>query len=275
MALGFLLLQKKDPDSALEVYEEAKVISPEDGYVKALGRALGQDLEEHGQTVSLSRQTDDILGVQSLFESLTSETGSDDDAVLFVDTIELDDFLRQLFEQAPLMQSFFSGSADGNADLPEQVKNAVSGGTSELALVAADRAGLLEGPEGRALIDAWAKMRPSSYSVGLLDAAHTGNGAVLDRDKLSDLDRRFPEHKDWNDWLRLPFVHKDQRNELLSKIRKPADDSGGGFWGGRLNAVYPNLDTDEDEIIVVREALRRLVDDIAMAEAEPAVPSVA
>ena len=105
-------------------------------------------------------------------------------------------FLSYLVQQMFLMELYFgalTAPEDGKtvADLTADLE----AGKSDLVLVAAHRAGLLEGPEGRERLKLWIRVRPSSYSANLLLAWHGDNGDGPSRTAMENIARRFPEHR--------------------------------------------------------------------------------
>ena len=191
---------------------------------------------------------------------------------------EISTFLGQLAKQVPALERYFAPSEgrSGNGAMPapqrlEEIE-------SEVELVAAHRAGVMEGPEGREHLEIWANARPSSYSARLLLAWQGGEGDGLDREALSSIAEEFPEHGRWHDWLRYGLVSSPERSGLRRKARDSDDKADSTFWNGRLSAVYPGLEKEEDENDGAPRhdpaGLRRLLEDVALAGAERAVPSV-
>ena len=183
-------------------------------------------------------------------------------------------FPDQLTEQAPLIQAYFSGGDLGLADSTMTLKQRAESGTSDLALVAAHRAGLLDGPEGRALLEGWVGLRPHSFPARLLLAYDKGGGGI-DLTALKDIRRDFPDGHAWTDPLWLAFQPRDERRDYLARLERSRDERDRRLWDGRIEAIYPDLKGEDDRLEIVPNALRRYVEDIALARSEWAIPSVA
>ena len=196
---------------------------------------------------------------------------------------EISTYLDRLANQVPLLQDYFaplegaSGTCTtlGAPNLDEII--------SEFTLVAAHRAGLMEGPEAREHLKAWTSGRPSSYSARLLLAWQGREGNGLDHAAISGIAREFPENRRWNDWLCYGFIPKEERSRLQQEaLQQEAtdgrDETDRAFWSGRLSAVYPGLKTkeekNEDGVSCDSAALKRLLEDVAFAGADRALPSV-
>ena len=84
---------------------------------------------------------------------------------------------------------------------------------------------------------------------------------------LSAIEREFPEHREWNEMLSCGFRAPDEGCGLPPN----------GTKCGRLVAVYPNLFKEQPDAPARFDsaAWRRLMEDIAFAGAERAVPSIA
>ena len=192
---------------------------------------------------------------------------------------EITAYLDRLSNQVPLLEGYFSpfdrlsktGRTFGSPNLDEI--------SSEVELVAAHRAGLMEDPGQREYLEAWTSGRPSSYSARLLLAWQGPEGNGLDREAMSRIARDFPENRRWNDWLRYGFLPAEQRGKLRQETMD-GDDTDNAFWSGRLSSVYPdlNLQEGEDEIESRVDcdptAFRRLLEDIALAGADRALPGI-
>ena len=191
---------------------------------------------------------------------------------------EISAYLGRLADQVSLLESYFapSESRNGNGTVPGT--RGLDEITSESELVAAHRAGLMAESEGREHLEAWVRGRPSSYSARLLLAWQGWEGNGLDREALSAIAEEFPENRRWNDWLRYGFFSNEERSRLRQEAKDSSDDTEATFWRGRLSAVYPDLEKEEDDNgIAVRydpAALKRLLEDVAFAGAERALPSV-
>ena len=103
---------------------------------------------------------------------------------------------------------------------------------------------------------------------------------------MSKIADEFPEHRRWNNWLCYGFAGAEKRNVIrqeerdsISRAAHDGDDKiDATFWAGRLVAVYPELKTTEDDAhddaSYDSAALRRLLEDVAFAGADRALPSV-
>ncbi|NBC32512.1 MAG: hypothetical protein GVY13_07530, partial [Alphaproteobacteria bacterium] len=162
------LFGKVDDISAMQEYFD-NLTDDEQAAAMAIERDAPVDWEASGESglMPSDTQTEDRSQNGEAIKDSASPAGAGDsgpDTPFTVsdlgsgesDILISSDFLRRLVDQAPLIQTFFSPSTDGGVELSEITRDAAFSESSELALVAADRAGLLEGPEGRALIDAWA-----------------------------------------------------------------------------------------------------------------------
>ena len=192
---------------------------------------------------------------------------------------EVTAYLDRLSNQVSLLEGYFSpldrlgttGRTIGSPNLDEI--------SSEVELVAAHRAGLMEGPGQREYLEAWTNGRPSSYSARLLLAWQGPEGNGLDWEAMSRIARDFPENRRWNDWLRYAFLPAEQRGKLRQETMD-GDETDKAFWSGRLSSVYPdlNLQEGEDEIgsrvDCDATAFRRLLEDIALAGADRALPGI-
>ena len=258
-----------------------KAQDPDNPYV--LGLAETMTMIQPGEARTVWPATFEDHGVDEIDADsrLPSEPGETDErengSESTVAGPEISAFLGQLAEQVPVLERYFAPSEgrSGNGttrgtERPYEIE-------SEFELVAAHRAGSMEGPGRRENLEMWAHARPSSYSVRLLLAWQGWEGDGLDCEALSDLAEEFPENRRWHDWLRYGFVSHWER----SKLRQKAKDSNGKteatFWSGRLSAVYPNLETEEGEndgaVRYEPDALKRLLEDVAFAGAERALPS--
>ena len=187
-------------------------------------------------------------------------------------------YLDRLAAQVPLLETYFAPSA--SASDAGAMPGTAGPGTaphSELELVAAHRAGMMEG-SGREYLDTWVKARPSSYSARLLLAWRGQEGNGLDKAAMSGISSDFPENHHWNKWLCYGFASVEERGKLRRKAMNGGDGNGGTSWRGRLIAVYPDLKTNgedqEGEMDHNPAAMRRLLEDVAFAGADRTVPSI-
>ena len=187
-------------------------------------------------------------------------------------------YLDRLTDQVPLLEDYFAPSEGANGSDTTLGTLHLDEITSEFELVAAHRAGLMEGSESRERLEAWASVRPSSYSARLLLAWQGREGNGMDWEAMSEIKREFPKHRRWNEWLCYGFISEEERSRLRREATDGSDETGRTFWRGRLSAVYPDLKTEEEEIeggvSYDRAALKRLLEDVAFAGAAQALPSV-
>ena len=192
---------------------------------------------------------------------------------------EISAYLGLLADQVPLLENYFAPTERRNGNGTPRRTRRLDEITSESELVAAHRSGLMAESEGRERLEAWVRGRPSSYSARLLLAWQGREGNGLDREALSAIAEEFPENRRWNDWLRYGLASNRERSRLRQDAKDSKDKTEATFWGGRLSAVYPDLEKEEDgdNGISVRydpAALKRLLEDVAFAGAERALPSV-
>ena len=189
-------------------------------------------------------------------------------------------YLDRLTAQIPLLEDYFAPSEGANGSDTTLGTLHLGEITSEFELVAAHRAGLMEGSESRERLEAWASVRPSSYSARLLLAWQGREGNGMDREAMSEIKREFPNHRRWNEWLCYGFISEEERSRLRREAKVGRDETDRTFWTGRLSAVYPDLETEEEEEENEGEAgydpaaLKRLLEDVAFAGAVQALPSV-
>lgn len=179
-------------------------------------------------------------------------------------------YITQLRDRKRWTELFFAPSMNGaDARLDTLRKEAH---TSELAMVAAHRAGLMNGSDNRAELRSWAGVHPSSYSARLLLALREHGG--LEATAMHQISDCFPQHRRWNQWLCYGFATHVERNQLRQEAQ---DASSFGSWFERLRGVYPDLANggDDDTASIDAANQRRLVEEIAFAAAEPTVPSFA
>ena len=187
-------------------------------------------------------------------------------------------YLDRLTAQIPLLEDYFAPSEGAYGS--DTTLGALHLGeiTSEFELVAAHRTGLMEGSESRERLEAWASVRPSSYSARLLLAWQGREGNGMDREAMSEIKREFPKNRRWNEWLCYGFTSEEERSRLRREAKAGRDETDRTFWRGRLSAVYPDLKTEEEEIeggvSYDPAALKRLLEDVAFAGAAQALPSV-
>ena len=187
-------------------------------------------------------------------------------------------YLGRLTNQVPLLEAYFAPSASaGDAGAMLETPSPETALPSELALVAAHRAGRMEG-SGREYLETWVKARPSSYSARLLLAWRGREGNRLDSTAMSGISADFPENRHWNKWLRYGFVSGEERGKLRREAMNGGGGNGGTSWRGRLSAVYPDLQTEgesnEDGMRHDPAAMRRLLEDVAFAGADRTVPGI-
>jgi len=170
--------------------------------------------------------------------------------------------LASLRNRTELLERYFSppGEAsvlrDGAAPSPP---------ISELELVVACRTGAW--PQWDESLDSWLQVRPASYSLQLLALSRSIDGHGPDREEFSRLRAAFPQYHHWNQWLGYAFAAPEERD----KLRQEAQDEE--FWGGRLSAVYPDLNAlDAKPVEPAPELWRRLFEDVALANADPGLP---
>ena len=187
-------------------------------------------------------------------------------------------YLDRLTDQIPLLEDYFAPSEGVNGSDTTLGALHLDEITSEFELVAAHRAGLMEGSESRERLEAWASVRPSSYSARLLLAWQGREGNGMDREAMSEIKREFPKHRRWNEWLCYGFISEEERGRLRREAKTGRDETDRTFWRGRLSAVYPDLKSEEEEIeggvSYDPAALKRLLEDVAFAGAAQALPSV-
>ena len=107
---------------------------------------------------------------------------------------------------------------------------------SEVALVAAHRAGLMDGSDSRETLCHWAEVHPSSYSARLLLAWRGVEGGGLNKAAMCAIAEEFPEHRRWNEWLCYGFASREQRAQLRQRAGIDRHHNG---TASRLLAPYP------------------------------------
>ena len=199
---------------------------------------------------------------------------------------EISTYLKRLAQQTPVLERYFAfpGREGGNGWTSETLPPYEI--ESELGLVAAHRTGLMEGPGRRDHLKNWVRVRPSSYSARLLLSWWGKEGNGMDRAAMLKIAKEFPEHRRWNNWLCYGFIDEDKRSSIrreeCDRTRQQAngreDEVSAIFWGGRLSAVYPELRMEKEDIedgaSYDPAALKRLVEDVAFAGADRALPSL-
>ena len=181
-------------------------------------------------------------------------------------------FLDELRRRTPWIKLFFAMPLSG-ARPPHGVHDM---DRSEVALVAAHRAGLMDGSGSREALRHWAEVHPSSYSARLLLAWRGAESGGLDKAAMRAIDEEFPEHRRWNEWLSYGFASREQRAQLRQRAMVGQHNNETASWS-RLLAPYPGFMNQPDDEVVNFDvtALKRLLEDVAFAAAEPAVPRVA
>ena len=187
-------------------------------------------------------------------------------------------YLGRLMDQVPLLEAYFAPSASASdAGAMLETPSPETALPSELALVAAHRAGRMEG-SGREYLETWVKACPSSYSARLLLAWRGREGNGLDSAAMSGISADFPENRHWNKWLCYGFASGEERGKLRREAMNGGDGNGKTSWRGRLSAVYPDLQTEgesnEDGMSHDPAAMKRLLEDVAFAGADRTVPSI-
>ena len=184
-------------------------------------------------------------------------------------------YLSRLEYRTGLLERFFASSKNGTGGPRSAVAHDER--SSELALVAAHRAGLLDGVDRRKELHTWIEAHPSSYSVRLLLLWRGTESSGPDSAALSAIEREFPEHRKWTERLSHAFNSRVEHGGLLRKVIGDGSVPGSDSWASRLVAVNPSLMTQQDDAPSRFDsaAWRRLMEDIAFAGAERALPSIA
>ena len=189
-------------------------------------------------------------------------------------------YLDRLMDRVPLLETYFAPSASANgAGAMLVTPSPETAPHSELALVAAHRAGLMEGSGSeREYLKTWGRTYPSSYSARLLLAWRGREGNGLDSAAISRISSDFPENHHWNKWLCYGFASGEERGKLEREAMNGGDGNGKTSWQGRLSAVYPDLRTEgegnEDGMRYDLAAMKRLLEDVAFAGADRTVPGI-
>ena len=258
-----------------------EALAPSNPYVQSLKEMMATTRAEEARAVRPELSADRRTGSDTDTRR-ESELGHEGDQVFAPVSIrtgpEISAYLDRLADQIPLLEGYFAPSEcmSGTGTTPRALL--LDEVTSEFALVATHRAGLMEGLGGREQLEAWASVHPSSYSARLLLAWRGQEGNGLDREVMSELTSTFPENRRWNEWLCYGFICKEKRRKLRQEARDSQYESDRTFWRGRLSAVYPDLKTEDEEnearVSYDPVALKRLLEDVAFAGAERALPSV-
>ena len=134
----------------------------------------------------------------------------------------------------------------------------------------------MDGSDSREALRHWAEVHPASYSARLLLAWRGVESGGLDKAAMRAIDEEFPEHRRWNEWLCYGFASREQRAQLRRRAGIGQDHNATAPWN-RLLAPYPGFlnHTDDEVVSFDGTALKRLLEDVAFAAAEPAVPRVA
>ena len=288
--LTWMLWRQGRRDDAMTEFAALQSMDPDDVHIKRLSDRIGEHQQKPAalagdELMSIYGEAGIVQDVAVFGACVTDPQGSwpwrsdpmstadepmidldgDDSAVAF--------YLSRLQDRTDLMEQFFASSESSVATSHATTYDYA---TSELALVAAHRAGLLDKAEGREQLRTWAAVRPSSYSARLLLVWRGSETDGLDRAAMSEIEDEFPEHHEWNERLRYGFnsLHTDELQHKAASNRSACDSDP---WASRLLAVYPSLMTKGNDagIRVEAAAWRRLMEDIAFAGAERAVPIIA
>ena len=279
--LATMLSRQGRQEEAKDEYLAFETLAPDNPYGQSLVGVVASEHEEEAQVASAGFSWDgDMKAGTDLPRQ--PESGQSDEQENGRESIEarseISAYLGRLADQVPLLESYFAPTEriNGNGTTPGTRR--LDEITSETELVAAHRAGLIAESAGREYLETWVRGRPSSYSARLLLAWRGREGNGLDREALSAVAEEFPENRRWNDWLRYGFVSNEERSRLRRDVRDGKDKTAPTFWRERLSAVYPDLETEEDEndstVRYTPTALKRLLEDVSFAGAERALPSV-
>ena len=290
--LARMLWQQGRRDEAETEVAALAATAPEDPYVKTLDAQIRQQTSPRGELFvnGLIGFFDDV-GIGMSFGSFrvrgtaehasttrsrqtgqtVDETGIEWDRNGSLSAVAA--FLDELKRRAPWIKLFFASPVGGTPprhDMQEM-------DASEIALVAAHRAGLMDGSDSRETLCDWAEVHPSSYSARLLLAWRGIESGGLDKVAMRAIDEEFPEHHRWNEWLCYGFASREQRAQLRQRDEIGEHDDSTASWTSRLLAPYPRFLSEHDDEAVGFDgtALRRLLEDVAFAAAERAVPSIA
>ena len=273
--LARLLISTGRRTEAVDVLQEATRSFPDSEVFRNMLDELSGPAEHQENR---SAETD------SATEGRLAASGQAEEEVIGGDSGGMDSVIRtyldRLMDRVPLLEAYFapsSSASDAGAMLvtpsPEKAPH------SELALVAAYRAGLMEGSGSeREYLKTWVRTYPSSYSARLLLAWRGREGNGLDGAAMSRISSDFPENHHWNKWLCYGFASGEERGKLQREAMNGGDGNGEISWWGRLSAVYPDLQTEEegnvDGMSYDPSAMKRLLEDVAFAGADRTVPGI-
>ena len=279
--LATMLSRQGRQEEARDEYLAFETLAPDNPYGQSLVGVVASEHEEEAQVASAGFSWDgDMKAGTDLPRQ--PESGQSDEQENGRESIEamseISAYLGRLADQVPLLESYFAPSESRNGNGTTPGARRLDEITSESELVAAHRVGLMAESEGREHLEAWVRGCPSSYSARLLLAWQGREGNGLDREALSAIAEEFPENRRWNNWLCYGFASSQERSRLRRDAKDSKDKTEATFWRGRLSAVYPDLETEEDEndsaVRYDPTAMKRLLEDVAFAGAERAVPSV-
>ena len=264
-----------------------RVMSPDDSYARSLATMATIVLEETPiEMLGSSAKGSVVVDVETNGRTEYEPTNgrANGHGIIWAES-EISAYLDRLSHQIPVLERFFAplggGGGDGSRSeirRPDEIE-------SEFELVAAHRAGLMEGSGWRECLESWGRARPSSYSARLLLSWRGEEGNGLDCATMSKIADEFPEHRRWNNWLCYGFAGAEKRNLIRQEerdrdqraVRNGDDEIDATFWAGRLVAVYPELKTTEEDAedgaSYDPAALKRLLEDVAVAGADRALPS--
>ena len=290
--LARMLWQQGRRDEAETEVAALEAVEPENSYVKTLAARIRQQGAPRGELSldELMSSFDDVgfgenfgcFRVRRTAECASTTQSRQTGQAVDETGIEWDRngslsavtaFLDELKRRTPWITLFFAlPVSDTRPPLGVQDMD-----TSEVALVAAHRAGLMQGLDSRVRLCDWLEVHPSSYSARLLLAWQGGDSGGLDKAAIRAIDDEFPEHRRWNEWLCYGFASREQRARLRQHAGIGENDNGTASWTSRLLAPYPRFLSEHDDEAVGFDgtALRRLLEDVAFAAAERAVPSIA
>ena len=290
--LARVLWQQGRRDEAETEIAALEAVEPENSYVKTLAARIRQQGAPRGE-LSLDELMSffDDVGFGESFGSFRARGTAEHASTIrsrqtgqAVDETRIEwdrngslsavtAFLDELKHRTPWIKLFFASPVGGTPprhDMQEM-------DASEIALVAAHRAGLMDGSDSRETLCDWLEVHPSSYSARLLLTWRGIESGGLDKAAMRAIDDEFPEHHRWNEWLCYGFASPEQRARLRQRAGIGEHDNGTASWTRRLLAPYPSFLNEHDDEAVGFDgtALRRLLEDVAFAAAERAVPSIA
>lgn len=288
--LAWMLWRQGRQDEAATEIVALQAIDPEDAHIKRLAARIGERQQKPDALAEIELIS--IYGEAGIVQDFAFseapladphdswpwgfEPMSTSDEPMISregDRLAVATYLSRLQDRTNLMEQFFASSENS---LATPHRTDCDYGPSELALVAAHRAGLLDGAERREELLTWIAVRPSSYSARLLLVWRGDESDGPDRAAMSEIEAEFPEHHEWNELLRHGFTDRET-DELQQKAVSNGSASDSDPWASRLLAVYPSLLTEGSDAAVSIDvaAWRRLMEDIAFAGAERAVPIIA